>query len=420
MLWQSAKMAVKAIWGNKTRSFLTILGILIGIIAITVLISIGQGANDSVVSTIEGIGTNILQVSILTEDNPLTLEKVEQDLREMKQVLDVAPTQSASGGQLKWMNNTVTARSVTGTTAAYPNVKSLPLEKGRFITQADIDNVSYVTIIGATIAEDLFAGSNPIGETVTLSGVPYTIVGVLTKNESGTINSTDNLMFIPLTLAQKLAGTSKVTAFTVAAWDSDGVNDAEVAVKTYLNDLMPDTSTSSSSSSRRRAYGIGGFLQAIGTSNDDDNSNYSIYNQSTILDALSEATATLSLMLGGIAGISLLVGGIGIMNMMLTSVTERTREIGIRKAIGATRGNILFQFLVEALILCLLGGALGLGLSALILQVLTRLLSMSLSVSLPVIEMALGFSLVIGLIFGIYPANKAAKCKPIDALHFNG
>ena len=396
MIIQSITMACKSIFANKMRSFLTVLGIIIGIIAVIVLISLGQGATSTITSSIESLGTNLLTVSVRTgRDNPLTLDKLTRDLLDEDCIGDFAPTISMSA-TAKAGTKTYTDGSMIGTTPPYETVRNQYTQAGRFITQPDIDNRTYAAVIGTKVAEELWGTTTGVvGETINLNGYAFTVVGILEEKGSSMMGSQDNQIIIPFTLAQRMNGQPRVQSFYAVASSSDRVNETEAFLTAYLDDIFPDADGSS-------------------------NPNYTIFNQSSMLDTLNEATATLSLMLGGIAAISLLVGGIGIMNMMLVSVSERTREIGIRKSIGATRTNILIQFLIEALVLSLMGGVLGLIISALMLGAISGAMGMALSISLGVAEMALGFSLFIGVVFGIYPANQAAKLRPIDALRYNG
>ena len=270
------------------------------------------------------------------------------------------------------------------------------MAEGRFLTQPDIDNRSFVAVIGAEAASEMYGTTHAVGETFTLSGYTMTVIGVLKANGESASGSNDNQILIPYTLAQRLSNSTGISSFYVSAASSDQVTQAQTAVEAYLEKSFEGYNT--------RSFGT----------------QYSVYNQTEMLSTLSDTTATLSLMLGGIAGISLLVGGIGIMNIMLVSVSERTREIGIRKAIGAARGNILMQFLIEALVVSLMGGLLGLALSVGLVKILGPLLDMTLTVPINVAWMAIGFSVLIGVVFGLYPANKASKLKPIEALHYEG
>ena len=270
------------------------------------------------------------------------------------------------------------------------------MAEGRFLTQPDVDNRSFVAVIGAEAASEMYGTTHAVGETFTLSGYTMTVVGVLKANGESASGSNDNQILIPYTLAQRLSNSTGISSFYVSAASSEQVTAAQAAVEAYLEKAFENYNT--------RSFGT----------------QYNVYNQTEMLSTLSDTTATLSLMLGGIAGISLLVGGIGIMNIMLVSVSERTREIGIRKAIGAARGNILMQFLIEALVVSLMGGLLGLALSVGLVKILGPLLDMTLTVPINVAWMAIGFSVLIGVVFGLYPANKASKLKPIEALHYEG
>lgn len=388
-MFQSLKMALKAISGNKMRSFLTILGVVIGVVAIVVLVAIAQGTNASVVSSIESMGTNLLNVSIRAKrNNPITIEGL-NSLAEDVSIEYVAPYVSVSG-TVKAGVTTYDDGSVMGTTPGYEKIRSYELARGRFLTQPDIDNRSYVAILGYEAATEMYGTANVVGETFSINGYTFTVVGVLEENGSDSTGSQDNQIIIPFSLAQRMSNSTNISSFYVSAVSADEINFAQKVVEDYLGTLFSTTSQ------------------------------YSVYNQSEMLDTLNETTSTLTMMMGGIAAISLLVGGIGIMNIMLVSVSERTREIGIRKAIGATRSNILGQFLIEALVVSLMGGLLGLGISFVALYFLEDPLGMTLSISPAVAGVAIGFSVFIGVVFGIYPANKASKLKPIDALHYEG
>ena len=395
MIYQSFKMAVKAIAGNKMRSFLTILGVVIGVVAIVVLVSIGQGANSSVVESIEGMGTNLITANINARRmNPIDLDSL-NELAQNEAISYVAPISTVSG-TVKAGATTYDDGVVQGTTPGYESIRNWTVAEGRFLQQPDIDNRSFVAVIGSEAATEMYGTTHAVGETFSLNGYTITVVGVLAEVGSSASGSNDNQILIPFTLAQRLSNQTSISSFYVSAVSSSQVAQAQAVVESYLEKAFANYNTNS-----------------FGTQ-------YSVFNQSEMLSTLSETTNTLTLMLGGIAAISLLVGGIGIMNIMLVSVSERTREIGIRKAIGAARGNILMQFLIESLVVSLMGGVLGLAISVAAVNALAPVLQMTLTIPVNVAWMAIGFSVFIGVVFGMYPANKASKLRPSEALHYEG
>ena len=395
MIYQSFKMAVKAIAGNKMRSFLTILGVVIGVVAIVVLVSIGQGANSSVVESIEGMGTNLITANINARRmNPIDLDSL-NELAQNEAISYVAPISSVSG-TVKAGTTTYDDGVVQGTTPGYESIRNWTVAEGRFLQQPDIDNRSFVAVIGSEAATEMYGTTHAVGETFSLNGYTITVVGVLEAVGSSASGSNDNQILIPFTLAQRLSNQTSISSFYVSAASSAQVEQAQAAVESYLEKAFENYNT--------RSFGT----------------QYSVFNQTEMLSTLSETTNTLTLMLGGIAAISLLVGGIGIMNIMLVSVSERTREIGIRKAIGAARGNILMQFLIESLVVSLMGGLLGLAISVVAVKALAPVLQMTLTIPVNVAWMAIAFSVFIGVVFGMYPANKASKLRPIEALHYEG
>ena len=395
MIYQSFKMAVKAIAGNKMRSFLTILGVVIGVVAIVVLVSIGQGANSSVVESIEGMGTNLITANINARRmNPIDLDSL-NELAQNEAISYVAPIASVSG-TVKAGTTTYDDGVVQGTTPGYESIRNWTVAEGRFLQQPDIANRSFVAVIGSEAATEMYGTTHAVGETFSLNGYTITVVGVLEAVGSSASGSNDNQILIPFTLAQRLSNQTSISSFYVSAASSSQVEQAQAAVESYLEKAFENYNT--------RSFGT----------------QYSVFNQTEMLSTLSETTNTLTLMLGGIAAISLLVGGIGIMNIMLVSVSERTQEIGIRKAIGAARGNILMQFLIESLVVSLMGGLLGLAISVAAVKALAPVLQMTLTIPVNVAWMAIGFSVFIGVVFGMYPANKASKLSPIQALHYEG
>ena len=392
---ETVKMAFKAIWGNKVRSFLTMLGVIIGVMSVTVLMAIGQGTTSSVTDSISSMGTNMISVTIQTRRFGFGMNKSSRSssakgtvilkaedvlaLKDNEYIQYVSPT--VSGSLTVKAGSTNTTASIMGVYPDYANIVSTELASGRYIIDADVENRSAVCVIGPDLAEDLFGNTNVVGNTLHVNGRMFRIVGVL--------DGTSSTLVLPFTLAQRMLESTSITSFYVSATDATVVNAAQTAVERFLYKKYQDDST------------------------------YSIMNQEEMLAAMEETAGTLSLMLGGIAGISLLVGGIGIMNIMLVSVTERTREIGIRKAIGAKRRNILLQFLIESVVLSGMGGLLGLMLGYGLMHLLETYMGMSVSASARVAQLAMGFSMFVGVVFGLYPANKASKLKPIDALHYS-
>ncbi len=384
----SIQMAFKSIMGNKMRSFLTMLGIIIGVASVVILVSIGQGANQSVSDSIQKMGTNLLSVNInMRRNNPITLKRV-KEMRLLEGVAQASPFSMSSCTLMAGLQQYEDG-SIIATTPGYDVIRNYSLAQGRFLTEPDVNNRSFVAVLGQEAAEELFGSVRAVGETFTWKGYPFTVVGVLNEIGTSMAGSGDNLILIPYTVGERLFQRKGISSVYVSALSAEDVDTAQESLTAYMDALMVGASSSTT---------------------------YNIYNQTTALETLNTATATLTLMLGGIAAISLLVGGIGIMNIMLVSVSERTREIGIRKAIGASRRNILSQFLVEALVVSLIGGLIGLGVSALATHLLSPVLKMTLQISPLIAAVALVFSLTIGIVFGLYPANKASRLLPVLAL----
>ena len=394
---QSVRMAIKSISGNKMRAFLTMLGIIIGVMALVVLVSLVNGATSSVTDAVSGLGTSMLTVSI--SDNkglPLNLDAVNGYMDEDGIGL-VAPSISASVTASG--DDTSGDVTVYGTTPAFYEIQGMQLAMGRFLKTSDVENHTYVCVINETAATELIGYVDCVDEAISLDGVEYTIVGVLSDNEdslTSLMSSGSLAVYLPYTSLLRLSDslTAEVTEFYVSAPEDGTMETVEAAMTNLLMERF-----------------------------EDDDEAFSVSSQSVLEDTMSSITSILTILLGGIAAISLVVGGIGIMNIMLVTVTERTREIGIRKAIGASRGTILSQFLMEAVVLCMLGCGLGIFLSWAILQTVTTVVSsldMTFTLDGGVVLIAVVFCFIIGVVFGLYPANKAAKMKPIDALHYGG
>ena len=394
---QSVRMAIKSISGNKMRAFLTMLGIIIGVMALVILVSLVSGATGNVTDTISSLGSD--QITVRISDNkgdPVTIDDLSDWMRE-EAFGRIAPVASESV-TAKYGTETGSL-TVYGTTAFYADVQKLELLVGRFLKQADEENVSFVCIINETAATELVGYADCLGEDIRLNGQRFKVVGVLKDDDNsltGAFRSGSLVAYIPYSALTRIStsATKEVTSFYVSAGENSTVD----AARERLTEILKER-----------------FEQ--------DEDAFSVSSQNALESAMSSVTSILAVLLGGIAAISLIVGGIGIMNIMLVTVTERTREIGIRKAIGASRGMILTQFLVEAIVICMLGCALGILGSWGVLRLITTVVSgldISFQMSGSVVLIAVLFCFFIGIVFGLYPANKAARMAPIDALHYGG
>jgi putative ABC transport system permease protein len=403
--------ALDSLYGNKLRSILTVLGIVIGVAAVIAMLSIGRGAEASITSRIEGMGTNLVYVSpgstsqggvqsAAGSAGTLTLDDAEA-LAEVPNVVAVASVTN-SFVQVVYQGQNINI-ILMGVTPGYETVSSLTLADGEFITESDQDARSLVVLLGSSVAENLFGGTGGVvGQKVRLNGQPYKVIGVLaSKGGTGFMNQ-DDQVFIPLSTAlNRLVGGSRFRGSSVIS---------QITVKAASADAVDQVVEDVTLTMRARHETIEGA---------DD---FSITSQEATLEAATEVSDTLTIFLGGIAGISLMVGGIGIMNIMLTTVTERTHEIGLRKALGARRSDILLQFLVESTVLSLAGGligvALGWGIARLMGQIQISDSSITPVVGLDSILLAALFSMAVGLFFGIYPATRAARLQPVEALRY--
>lgn len=398
------KETYTALSANKGRTALTMLGIVIGIASVIAMTAIGNGAQRSIQQSIQAIGANLIIVTPGAQRGPgvqvsagrgsaktLTVEDADA-LTKLDSVKAVSP--EVSGRYQITAKGTNTNTSVTGVTAAYSTVRNVEIEDGVFISDQNNQSGAKVAVLGPTTRDDLFGeGSSAVGETIRIKGTQFKVVGI-TKAKGGTgFNNPDDAIYIPLTTAQRyFSGDQYVTSINVAAENSD--------VTTQVQEDITAT------------------LLARHNINDATAADFSTLNQADIIATASSVTSTFTTLLAAVAGISLLVGGIGIMNMMLTTVTERTREIGLRKAIGAKRGDISKQFLIEAMALTIIGGLCGVVLGWLIAFLVTKLGIIQTSVSLSSILLAFGVSAAIGIIFGYYPARRASKLNPIEALRY--
>jgi putative ABC transport system permease protein len=411
-LLESARIAVRSLSANKLRASLTMLGIIIGVAAVIALMGIGRGAQAAIDSQINSMGTNLLFVSPGSTNQggvrtaagsaeTLTYQDAQAlaDPTNAPAIAAVAPEMD-SGGQIVYQGNNVNTR-ILGVTPDYSQVRNYQVADGDFISQSDLPGNTAVAVLGANVASELFTnGQEPVGQTIRINNIPFKVVGVLVAKGGGGFGNQDDQVLVPITTAMARLQRNQTTG---------GQKVDQISVEV--------TSASQMSAATQQITAI--LEQRHHILYTDD---FSIRSQADLLSSANQVTGILTLFLGGVAGISLLVGGIGIMNIMLVSVTERTREIGIRKAIGATRNNVLTQFLTEATILSVLGGligvALGTGIAHFVSGINLGSTPITAVVSLSSILLATGFALAIGLFFGIYPAYRAASLNPIDALHF--
>lgn len=383
---QAVKMALSSILSTKLRSFLTMLGIIIGVLSVTLLVSIAQSTAGSVNDTLSGLGGNVISATINSRRSTGIKSSDLESLTDNPAVQSVSPTVTGSGTAKAGGNSSDV--SLKGITPEYLEIEGTEITSGRQILTVDNENRLQVCLIGAGAAKDLFGSTDCVDETIRVKGKNFKIIGVLKEDGESQRDSNDTIIYLPFKTAQRLLQQAAIQSFTVSASGEDTLTMAENAVDRFL----------------------------LNKTGDEDS--YTIVNQAEIAESVSNVSSSLSLMLGGIAGISLLVGGIGIMNIMLVSVTERTREIGIRKAIGAKKQDILAQFMTEAVVLSFMGGLTGIILSFLILAVGNAFVDTSLSISPAICVISLIFSAAVGIIFGLYPANKAANLKPVEALHY--
>jgi putative ABC transport system permease protein len=401
---ETIRVALGALRANKLRSLLTMLGIVIGVSAVIAVVALGNGAQKAVADRISSLGTTLLTVSpgqartggVASFDvrTRLLVEDAEA-LVERGTVLAAVQPEMSSNLQVQYLNRNA-GTQVVGTTANYPEVRKYEIEAGRFFTAGEDAGRQRLAVVGPQVVTNLGVQSPEglIGENIRIRGIQFTVVGVYkSKGQASPFNNPDDQILIPLQTARyRVMGSNRLRSISVLAPSEDRIPETMADIQKILrreHKLRPDRP--------------------------DD---FQIRNQADFLSTLGETTQVFTMLLAGIAAVSLLVGGIGIMNIMLVSVTERTREIGIRKALGATKANILFQFLIEAIVLCLVGGTIGIAVGAGGAMAFTKLMGWATEVGMTSVLMAFGFSAFVGVVFGVYPARRAAGLDPIQALRF--
>jgi putative ABC transport system permease protein len=397
------QVALKALNRNKMRTFLTMLGIIVGVVAVIAMISIGQGANASIQNDISSLGTNLLFVRSGSSFRggihygsgsvtSLSADDAEAIVNECPSVSMASPTISTRA-QVKYQNKNWNT-SINGVGVDYLKIRNWELEAGSFFQKSNIGSAAKLCVIGKTVLEELFDSENPIGQIIRIRGIPFTVIGVLReKGESGGWMDQDDIIMVPYTSVQKrLMEIDYISSIDVSAIDSNSMDKAEEEIRTSL---------------RNR--------HKLSTYEEDD---FNIRSMADISQFATETTETMTLLLGSIASVSLIVGGIGIMNIMLVSVTERIREIGVRMAVGARESDILKQFLIESIVLSVTGGLVGIVLGIIGSKAISTFAGWTTLISPGSILLAFAFSAVVGIFFGFYPATKASKLNPIEALRY--
>lgn len=402
MYKESFLMAWASLIANKMRSILTMLGIIIGVAAVIALVSIGNGVKQDIQNSISSLGSNLLMVmpgaprtpGVRPSQGSMKSLKVSdyQAISKLDGVKAASPYTANSYVTIYQSKNWTT--TVSGVSSNFQDVNNWTMAEGRFISSKNVENRERVAVVGQTVVKNLFAGEDPVGKEIRVKNIPFRVIGVLNSKGNGAMgNDQDDAIFIPYTTAmERVEGIDYLRMVYVVANDDNGIDRLQSDIENLLR-----------------------VRHSIKDTNLDD---FNIQNMKSIMETMEQTTGTLTLFLGAVAAISLVVGGIGIMNIMLVSVTERTREIGIRKALGATYFVIVTQFLIEAVVISLMGGLIGIALGIGASKLIGLASGMSTVISVPTIVLSFAFSMAIGLVFGIYPARKAAKLNPIDALHY--
>lgn len=402
MYKESFLMAWASLIANKMRSILTMLGIIIGVAAVIALVSIGNGVKQDIQNSISSLGSNLLMVMPGAPRTPGvrpsagSMKSLKVSDYEAIAKLDgvKAASPMTNGSYVVIYQNKNWTTSVSGVSYNYLDVNNWSMKSGRFLSEKNVQNRERVAVVGKTVVKNLFGDEDPVGAEIRVKNIPFRIIGVLNSKGSGAMgNDQDDMVVIPYTTAmERVEGVDYLRMIYVVGKDENGIDRLQSDIENLL----------------RVRHGI----------KDTNLDDFNIQNMNSIMETMEETTGTLTLFLGAVAAISLVVGGIGIMNIMLVSVTERTREIGVRKALGATYSVIVTQFLIEAVVISLMGGIIGIILGIGSSKLIGMASGMSTVISIPTIVISFAFSMAIGLIFGIYPARKAAKLNPIDALHY--
>lgn len=389
---QSFILAIKSIKGSKLRSFLTMLGIIIGVASVIILVSLIDGMAKDMEASFAKMGTNLISVNVMGRgtSRSVSIKQIETMVAENTDTIAAySPVINVNGSTVKYATTSIDTTSIVGANENYDEIKNISLSRGRFIQYIDVSRLNKTCVIGSYLVTKLFSDMNPIGQTIKISGTNFKIVGVAVEAEDSTASSEDDKIYIPYTMGMRLSSNGVIGSYVFSSISKDTVDKAMVAINKLMLSVFSDTNA------------------------------YRVFNQASMIANVNSLTNTMSLVLVGIAAISLVVGGIGIMNIMLVSVIERTKEIGIRKSLGAKRKDIMRQFIIEAATTSSVGGIIGIVVGIGVAHLAGGLIGLTVAPSFMAVMIAFSVSVMIGIIFGYFPASKAANMNPIDALKYD-